>query len=80
MQCPEPWATLLKKLEEKANELSTAEREVLANHLFQSFHNHKLTELEDEWLEVAEMRFNALMDGSDKGIEEADFFNRFGIR
>lgn len=73
-------ASLLKELEEKANELSPAEREVLANHLFQSVHNLELTELEGEWLEIAEMRFNALMNGRDKGIEEADFFKRFGIR
>ena len=73
-------ATLLEELEVKANELSAAEREVLASHLFQSVHNHELTELEGEWLEVAEMRFNALMDGSDKGIEETDFFKRFGVR
>ncbi len=73
-------ATLLKELEEKANELSASEREILANHLFQSVHNRELTELDGEWLEVAEMRVNALMDGSDKGIEETEFFKRFGIR
>ena len=73
-------ATLLKELEEKANELSASEREILANHLFQSVHNQDLTELEGEWLDVAEMRFNSLMNGRDKGIAEADFFKRFGIR
>jgi len=73
-------ATLLKELEEKANELSADEREVLASHLFQSVHNRDLTELEGEWLAVAEARFNALVDGRDKGIGEADFFKRFGIR
>lgn len=73
-------ATLLKELEEKANELTASEREVLASHLFQSVHNRELTELEGEWLEVAEARFNALIDGSDKGIDESEFFKRFGIR
>lgn len=73
-------ATLLKELEEKANELSVSEREILASHLLQSVHNRELTELESEWLNVAEMRFNALMDGSDEGLEESDFFKRFGIR
>ncbi|MBN2164592.1 MAG: addiction module protein [Pontiellaceae bacterium] len=71
---------LLKEIEEKASELSVSERELLASHLFQSVHNCELSELESEWLDVAEMRFNALMDGSDKGIEETEFFNRFGIR
>ena len=73
-------ATLLQELEKKANELSIADREVLANHLFQSVHNRELTELEGEWLAVAEQRFNALVDGSDKGIGESDFFKRFGLR
>jgi hypothetical protein len=73
-------ATLLKELEERASELSASDREILASHLLQSVHNRELTELEGEWLEVAEMRFNTLVDGRDQGIDEADFFKRFGIR
>ncbi len=70
---------LLEELEKKAQELPVSEREVLANHILHSVHGQKLTPLESEWLEVAEKRFNALMDGSDKGLSETEFFQRFGI-
>ncbi|MEN8254603.1 MAG: hypothetical protein ABFR33_03945 [Verrucomicrobiota bacterium] len=39
-----------------------------------------LKELEGEWLEVAEKRFQALMDGTDQGVSESEFFKRFTTR
>ena len=72
-------AALLEELEKKAQELPVNEREVLANHILHSIHGQELTPLENEWLEVSEKRFSALMNGSDKGLSEAEFFQRFGI-
>jgi hypothetical protein len=70
---------LLEELEKKAQELPVNEREVLASHILHSIHGQELTAMENEWLQVSEKRFAALMDGSDKGIGEAEFFQRFGI-
>lgn len=71
---------LLDELEKKAQELPVNEREILATHILHSIHEQELTPLENEWLSVAEKRFNALADGSDKGVNETEFFQRFGIR
>jgi hypothetical protein len=70
---------LLEELEKKAQELPVNEREILATHILHSVHEQELSSLEHEWLAVAEKRFGALMDGSDRGISEKEFFQHFGI-
>ena len=70
---------LLEELEKKSQELPVNEREILANYILHSVHDQELTPLENEWLEIAEKRFNALMAGSDNGLSETEFFQRFGI-
>lgn len=67
----------LKEIEEKALNLSASDRETLANHLFQSVHNQELSELETEWIALAEERFAALASGSDPGLSEEEFFRGF---
>ena len=51
---------LLEELEKKSQELPVNEREILANYILHSVHDQELTPLENEWLEIAEKRFNAL--------------------
>jgi hypothetical protein len=45
------------KIEEIGLKLSVKEREILANHLFQSVHDREINEIDSAWLEEAEKRF-----------------------
>ena len=65
-----------KEIEKQALELPTAEREALANRLFQSVHNQELTTIDQEWLKLAEKRYSALKNGSDPGLSEDEFFEK----
>jgi putative addiction module component (TIGR02574 family) len=73
-------AALLEELEKKAQELPADERERLASHLLLSIHGSPLSSLENEWLDLAEQRFEALASGRDKGLSESEFFGSFGLR
>lgn len=62
------------EIEQKALSLSTTEREILANHLFQSVHNQELSEFDEAWLSLAEERWNSFKANPDAGIEKKAFF------
>ena len=64
------------EIEKEAQKLSAAERERLAQNLFESVHRKELTEVDEAWLAVAEERMNAYRAGQDQGMSEADFFDR----
>lgn len=70
---------LLEELEKQAQQLPIHEQEALASHLLHGIHGQELTPLENEWLAVAEKRFDALISGADKGLSETEFFQRFGM-
>ena len=65
-----------RKIEEKALSLPAADREILANHLFQSVHNQELSEVDEAWLTVAEERWNSYQANPDQGIEKKAFFSQ----
>ena len=64
----------VKKITEQALTLSAREREKIASSLLQSTHNSELTEVDREWISVAEERFADLQSGKDIGIPESEFF------
>ena len=65
-----------REIEEKALSLPVAEREALANQLFQSVHNQKINENDEAWLAVAEERWNAYKADPDLGMEKKAFFSQ----
>ena len=64
----------VKKITEQALTLPACEREKIASSLLQSTHNSELTEVDREWISVAEERFADLQSGKDIGIPESEFF------
>lgn len=64
------------EIEKNAQQLSVAERERLAQRLFESVHNRELTEIDEAWLAVAEERVSAYRKGDEVGLSEAEFFSR----
>jgi putative addiction module component (TIGR02574 family) len=64
------------EIEREAQKLSAAERERLAQRLFESVHRKELTEVDEVWLAVAEERFSDYRSGGDQGIGEEEFFRR----
>lgn len=65
-----------REIQEKALSLPAADREVLANHLFQSVHNQELNDNDEAWLAVAEERWNSYKANPDLGIEKKAFFSQ----
>lgn len=63
------------EIEKEAQKLSAAERERLAQKLFESVHSKELTEVDEAWLGVAEERVSAYRSGRDPGIGEEEFFD-----
>ena len=63
-----------KEITEQALALSANEREKIASSLLQSTHNSELTDIDKEWISVAEERFADLQSGKDMGIPESEFF------
>lgn len=63
-----------KEITEQAFALPAIEREKIASSLFQSTHNAELTDIDREWISVAEERFADLHSGTDMGIPESEFF------
>lgn len=66
----------LNEIERKARLLPPAERERLAQSLFESVHNKEITDIDKAWLAVAEERSDAYHLGTDAGIDEASFFSK----
>jgi len=66
----------VKEITEQALSLPATDREKLASSLLQSTHNSELTEIDKEWISVAEERFADLQSGKDLGIPESEFFGR----
>ena len=64
----------VKEITEQALTLPASEREKIAFSLLQSTHNSELTEIDREWISVAEERFADLQSGKDTGIPESEFF------
>ncbi|MFK7785250.1 MAG: addiction module protein [Crocinitomicaceae bacterium] len=64
----------VKEITEQAFALPANEREKIASSLFQSTHNSELTDIDREWISVAEERFTELQSGKDIGIPESEFF------
>ena len=65
-----------REIEQKALSLPAADREALANHLFQSVHSQELNEVDEAWLVVAEERWNAYQANPEQGIEKKVFFSQ----
>ncbi len=63
-------------IEQKALSLPAAEREALANHLFQSVHNQELSETDEAWLALAEERWKTYQANPESGIEKTLFFSQ----
>jgi hypothetical protein len=66
----------VKEITQQAMALPATEREKLASSLLQSTHNSELTEIDREWISVAEERFADLHSGKDPGIPESEFFGK----
>jgi putative addiction module component (TIGR02574 family) len=64
------------EIERKALSLSASEREMLANHLFQSVHSQEISEIDEAWLSLAEERWNAYRENPESGIEKKAFFTQ----
>ena len=66
----------VKEITAQALTLPATEREKLAFSLLQSTHNSELTEIDQEWISLAEERFADLHSGKDSGIPESEFFGK----
>jgi hypothetical protein len=66
----------VKELKKQALALSVAEREELAESLLESTHNKEVTEIDRQWISVAEERYEYLASGKESGIGESDFFSK----
>ena len=66
----------VKEITERALALSASEREKLASSLLQSTNNSELTDIDKEWILMAEERFSELRSGKDSGVPEAEFFEK----
>ncbi|VGO22720.1 addiction module protein [Pontiella sulfatireligans] len=64
----------LKQIEQQAFQLSATERELLANHLFQSIHPN-LTGADEAWLALADERYQAFKSGKEPALAESEFFD-----
>jgi hypothetical protein len=64
-----------REIERKALSLSASEREMLANHLFHSFHNQKIREIDEAWLLLAAEKWNTYQENPESGIEKNAFFS-----
>ena len=64
----------VKEITEQALTLPATEREKMASFLLQSTHNTELTDIDREWISIAEERFADLQSGKDIGIPETEFF------
>lgn len=65
---------VLERIEKEASQLPAIERELLANHLFQSVHPD-LTDVDKAWLVLADKRYQALKSGKEKALSEDEFFS-----
>ena len=64
----------LQQIEKQAFELPATERELLANHLFQSIHPN-LTDVDEAWLALADERFQAYKTGKETALSPVEFFD-----
>lgn len=69
-------AEILAEIEAIARRLPAAERERLAQRLFESVHNQELTDVDLAWLAVAEERFAAYAEGRAQGIPASQFLTQ----
>ncbi len=67
-----------REIQRRALSLPAAEREALANNLFQSVHNQELTENDEAWLTLAEERWLSFQSSPESGVDKRAFFA--GIR
>ena len=58
----------LKSVADQALELTPEDREQLACRLVDSLDDERLTEVDEAWLDVAERRFDELVNGDVEGI------------
>lgn len=71
-----PMTNEAREIKRKALSLPTAEREILANHLFQSIHNQELSDVDEAWLSLAEERWNTYRKNPEATIEKKAFFSQ----
>ena len=64
----------VKEITKQALTLPASEREKIASSLLHSTHNSELTDVDREWMSVAEERFADLQSVKDTGIPESEFF------
>jgi putative addiction module component (TIGR02574 family) len=65
-----------KEITKQALALTAIEREKIASSLLQSTHNSELTDIDQEWISVAEERLADPQSGKDTGIPESEFFTK----
>ena len=65
----------LKKIEEKALNLNLEEREILANHLFQSIHYTEPNEIDSAWLCEVEHRYAEYLKNPSSCISHEKVFD-----
>jgi len=65
----------LEKIEKQAFQLPAEERELLANHLFQSVHPTNLTDVDEAWLALADERYQAYRTGKEAALTPTEFFD-----
>ena len=63
-----------REIEQKALSLPAADREALANHLFQSVHDQELSDVDEAWLSLAEERWLSYSSNPESDIEKKAFF------
>ena len=73
-------STSLSDIQKQALSLSAAEREQLGETLIASANNQDVTDIDREWIAVAEERYQYLVSKEDAGISESDFFAKLEDR
>ncbi len=64
---------LLAEIETKAQKLNIKEQKQLQTFLFNNLRNSKLTEIDQEWIEVSEKRYNDIILGKTNTLSKNQF-------
>ncbi len=67
---------LLAEIETKSQKLNISEQKKLQTFLFNNLKNSKLTDVDREWIEVSEKRFNDILLGKTETISKNQFIEK----
>ncbi len=67
---------LLAEIEKNVCKLNLKEQQQLQSFLFNRFRNSETTEIDKDWLELSEKRYNDIISGMTKSLNRKDFIEK----